>query len=339
MTILNKISLKPFNSFRVDAKADYFVSIHNIDDIFQLIETEVFKNNKYFILGSGSNVLFAEDFKGVVINVEIKGMSIIKSTDDYLILEVGAGEDWNNFVRTCINSNYYGIENLALIPGKVGAAPVQNIGAYEAEQKNCFVALKGVNLQTKELIEMNFADCKFGYRSSIFKEELKDKFLITSVQYKLSRQKKFNFSYKELEIEVNKFPVKEIDLLYVYDTICRLRTSKLPDMNIIGSAGSFFKNPIVDTEVFERIKNDYLTINGYPSGDGKLKLSAGWLIEQCGWKGKRIGDAGIYDKHALVLVNYGKATGKEILSLSNQIKESVLNKFGVELEEEVLILQ
>ncbi len=338
MTILNKISLKPFNSFRVDAKADYFVSIHNTDDIFQLIETDVFKNNKFFILGGGSNVLFIEDFKGIIINIEIKGMHIIESTDDYLILEVGAGEDWNNFVRTCVNCNYYGIENLALIPGKVGAAPVQNIGAYGAEQKDCLVALKGVNLRTKEMIELKFEDCKFGYRSSIFKEELKDKFLITSVQYKLSRQKKFNFSYKELEIEINKFPVKDIDLLYVYDTICRLRTSKLPDGNNIGSAGSFFKNPVVDTEVFERIKKDYPTINGYPSGDGKLKLSAGWLIEQCEWKGKRIGDAGIFEKHALVLVNYGNATGKEILSLANQIRESVLQKFGVELEEEVLII-
>lgn len=339
MKIQKNISLKEFNSFKIDARADLFVDITTIDDILQLIESGLLSEKKYFILGGGSNVLFAGDYNGLIINMSIKGMHIIESNDEYIILEIGAGEEWDNFVRTCVKSQYYGIENLALIPGKVGSAPVQNIGAYGIEQQDCFVTLKAVDLFSKKFVELSKDECKFGYRSSIFKNELKDKVLITSVRYKLSRQKKFNFAYKGLEQEIKKFPVKEIDLQYVYDTVCRLRTSKLPNPNLIGSAGSFFKNPVISNENLENLKSKFPDIKFYKSGDGNWKVSAGWLIEKCGWKGKRFGDAGVYEYHALVLVNYGNAKGSEILSLALEIRDSVLETFGIELEPEVIIVQ
>ncbi|MFC2131526.1 UDP-N-acetylmuramate dehydrogenase [Bacteroidota bacterium] len=337
MEIKENISLKSFNTFGIEAKADYFVSVKNVNDIFKLMDTDVFQKNRLFILGGGSNVLFADDFHGLVINIDIKGIHIKESTDDYLMLNVGAGEDWSKFVETCVKSEYYGIENLAMIPGKVGAAPVQNIGAYGVEQEDLFVTLSGVDLQRKEIVHLNYEDCKFAYRSSIFKDNLKDRFIITSVQYRLSRKKQFNFSYSELELEINKFPVKDVDLKYVFDTVCRLRKSKLPDVGQIGSAGSFFKNPVVSSEKYFELKKNNPDLPGYPFGN-EFKLSAGWLIEQCGWKGKRAGDAGVYDKHALILVNYGNATGLEILELAEKIKGSVNEKFGVGLEPEVQII-
>jgi len=339
MTIHKNISLKSYNSFNVDVSADYFVSINNEEDIIDLIETDIFQKNNYFILGGGSNVLFVEDYKGLIINVEIKGIHIRKSEDDYVVLEVGAGENWDGFIRTCVKSNYYGLENLALIPGKVGAAPVQNIGAYGIEQQDCFVSLRGVNLKTKEIIELNYEQSNFGYRSSIFKKELANNFIITSVQYKLSRKKTFNLSYKELENEVYKFQVSDIDLQYIYDTICRLRKSKLPTGDSIGSAGSFFKNPIVNKSEYFKLKNEFPEIKGYLTDVNDYKLSAGWLIEQCGWKGKRFGDAAVFDKHALVLVNLGNASGKDILNLAKNIQSSVNDKFGIRLEPEVIIIE
>lgn len=338
MNILKDISLKPYNTFAVDVKADYFASINNVDDVFELMDTDIFLKNKKFVLGRGSNVLFIEDFHGLIISIDIKGIHITESTDDYIILDVGAGEDWSSFVQTCVKSGYYGVENLALIPGKVGAAPVQNIGAYSVEQKDVFVSLTGVDLLKKEIVHLNKVECKFGYRTTIFKEELKDRFIITSVQYKLSREKKFNLSYKELEQEVTKFPGAVIDLQYIFDTVCRIRKSKLPGVEEIGNAGSFFKNPIVSKEKYDELMGLYPSMKGYHSGFS-FKLSAGWLIEQCGWKGKRNGDAGVYYKHALILVNHGNASGKEILNLANEIQTSVLKKFGINLEPEVLIIR
>lgn len=339
MKIQNNISLKDFNSFKIDVKADLFVDITNLDDIVQLLESGLLIEKKYFILGGGSNVLFASDYNGLIINMCIRGMHIVESNDDFIVLEIGAGEVWNHFVKTCVKSQYYGIENLALIPGKVGSAPVQNIGAYGMEQQDCFVSLKAVNLKTNEFFELSKDECKFGYRNSIFKNDLKDNVLITSVKYKLSRQKKFNFSYKELEQEVNKFPVKEIDLQYVYDTVCRLRTSKLPNPNLIGSAGSFFKNPVVSSENMENLKSKFPDIKFYKSDNGNWKISAGWLIEKCGWKGRRFGDAGVYDYHALVLVNYGNAKGSDIKELALKIQDSVFETFGIKIEPEVIIVQ
>jgi UDP-N-acetylmuramate dehydrogenase len=339
MKVQNNISLKEFNSFKIDAKADLFINIATINDIIGLLESGLLEEKKYFILGGGSNVLFASDYNGLIINMGIKGMHIMESNDDYIVLEIGAGEDWHNFVKTCVKSQYYGIENLALIPGKVGSAPVQNIGAYGVEQQDCFVSLKAVNLKTKEFMELSKDECRFGYRNSIFKNDLKDNVLITSVRYQLSRLKEFNFSYKELEQEIQKFPVKEIDLQYVFDTVCRLRTSKLPNPDLIGSAGSFFKNPVISDENLENLKSEFPDIKYYKSDSGKWKISAGWLIEKCGWKGKRFGDAGVYEYHALVLVNYGNAKGSDILSLAMKIQDSVFERFGIKIEPEVVIVQ
>jgi UDP-N-acetylmuramate dehydrogenase len=338
MKIEEHKSLKQYNTFGIDVKSDFFVSINNINDLKNLINTEIFQNNKSFILGGGSNVLFTNDFQDLIININIKGISIIKSTDDYIVLEAGAGEDWSKFVETCVRNNYHGNENLAMIPGKVGAAPVQNIGAYGMEQKDIFFSLKGFNLENGENLSLGKDDCNFAYRSSIFKNELKEKMIVTSVQYKLSKKKDLNLSYKELLTEINKFPVKEIDQRLVFDTVCRLRRSKLPDPTKIGNAGSFFKNPIVNNKKFNELKNKFPEIPSYQFNE-YYKIPAGWLIEQCGWKGKKIGDTGVYEKHALILVNYGNANGKEILKLAKEITNSVKDKFGILLEPEVQIIK
>ncbi|MBI5323776.1 MAG: UDP-N-acetylmuramate dehydrogenase [Ignavibacteriae bacterium] len=339
MEILENYSLKNHNTFGIDAKADYYVSIRNEDEIEELINTEVFSKNKFFILGGGSNILFAEAFKGLIIDINIRGIRIIESHDDYVIVEVGAGEFWNDFVTLCLNNKFYGLENLALIPGKVGAAPVQNIGAYGIEQKDFFYSLSGLNIESKFFVTLNNDDCIFNYRNSIFKNELKNKFIISYVRYKLSKTEIINLSYKELSQEIIKFNIEQPDARIIYDTVKRLRTNKLPDYRLMGNAGSFFKNPIISEDKFSKLKNIYPEIKGFTQPGKKVKISAGWLIEQCEWKGKRIGDSGVSEKHALILVNYGNANGREILELSMQIKQTVMEKFDLELENEVLIIQ
>lgn len=339
MEIFEKYSLKKHNSFGIDAIADYFVNIKTKSDLSKLSETGLLKKNKYFILGGGSDILFSSDFHGIIINVELKGMYIRDYSDEELIIEVFAGEQWDNFVEVCVKNGYHGVENLALIPGKVGAAPVQNIGAYGVEQSDIFFGLKGFNIETNKEITLNKEECQFGYRDSIFKNELIDKVIITSVEYKLSRKEKFNFSYNELDKTIYQFPWVKPDLQYVFDTICRIRKSKLPDPDKIKSAGSFFKNPIVTNLQFKEVQKEFPEIVGYKLGDNNYKLSAAYLIEQAGWKGKRIGDAGVYDKHSLVIVNYGNASGREILGLANKIQYSIKEMFGIELEKEVIVIE
>ncbi len=338
MEIRENYSLKEFNTFKVDVKTKYYIEINNVNDIYRLIDKIELNDNKYFILGGGSNILFTRDYDGIIISVNIKGMYIKDNQNDSLILDIGAGENWHNFVKTCVKSKYYGLENLALIPGKVGAAPVQNIGAYGVEQKDYFYSLSGVDLETRELKYLDKKDCDFSYRSSIFKKQLKDRFIITSVQYKLSRLEKYNLTYNELKNELNKFSFVKKDLQYIYDTIVKMRVRKLPDLNKIGCAGSFFKNPVIDITKYYELLDKYGELPAYQISETGYKLSAGWLIEKCNWKGYREGGAGVYDKHALVLVNYGNATGKEIYDLSLKICESVKLKFGIELEPEVIIL-
>jgi UDP-N-acetylmuramate dehydrogenase len=339
MKIVENISLRPFNTFNVDAETLKFASVRNERDIMELADKGLLKSDEMFLLGGGSNVLFVGNFNGLVGHSEIAGIKILESDDDSVLLEVGAGELWHNFVTICLKNKYYGLENLALIPGTVGAAPVQNIGAYGAEQQNFFHSLRGFNFETFEFQDLSFDDCRFGYRDSVFKNALKDKFIVTSVRYKLLKKYLPNLSYKELENEAKKFNISNPDAHFIYDTVCRLRLSKLPDFDTLGNAGSFFKNPIVGRDTLEKIKSKINGLKAYPVNEKEYKISAALLVEKAGWKGKRIGDAGVYDKHALVLVNYGNATGSDIYDLALKIQESVFDEFEVHLEPEVIIVK
>lgn len=336
MKVLSNFSLRPHNTFNIDCRADFFAAPKNEDEIISLLN-EISISDRILILGGGSNILFSNDFHGLIISPNFKGIKIIDSKDDNLIMEVGAGENWHEFVTSCVKNQYYGLENLALIPGKVGAAPVQNIGAYGVEQDTVFIGLKGFDLNKREFIEMNFDKCKFSYRDSIFKNTLIDKFVITSVKYRLSLKKKLYTDYKDIRNEIKKFNITEPDLKYVYDTVCKIRKNKLPNPKFLGNAGSFFKNPFIEMDLFNELKKNFNDLPEYYLNN-KLKVPAAWLIENCGWKGKRIGDAGVYEKHALILVNYGNASGQDILELASKIKESVFIKFGIRLEEEVKIV-
>lgn len=338
MEIFKNYSLKRYNSFGIDAKAKYFININTAEQLPKLIQMNEFIDEKRFFLGGGSNVLFSKDFDGLVINLEIKGVNLVEINSEYAIIKASAGENWSDFAETCARNKYFGIENLVSIPGKVGAAPVQNIGAYGSEQKDCFERLKGFNIETGEFIELSNEDCKFSYRDSIFKKELKDKVIVTEVSYKLLRHWEANLTYKELKTELDKFSFIEQDSNYVVNTIIRLRKQKLPDIKELGNAGSFFKNPIISLEHFAKLFVEDETMPHYRVGADRMKIPAAWLIEKAGWKGYREGDAGVYENHALILVNYGKASGEDIFNLSEKIIGSVDEKFGIKLEREVIVL-
>ena len=337
MKIIQNKPLKNYNTFGIDAKAKYFAVITMESHLQELVNDPVYKENEKLILGGGSNVLFTGDYPGLVIYMDIRGMRMERVSSGEVIMEAGAGENWHEFVEICMKNKYYGLENLALIPGKVGAAPVQNIGAYGAEQKDFFIKLKGFDLETGEFREMMPSDCRFGYRDSVFKNELKGKFIITSVQYRLLKEERLNLTYKELEQEVTKFVVVEPTPQYVFDTVVRIRRQKLPDPEETGNAGSFFKNPLVSNDKFTELREKFPQIPGFPSPAG-MKIPAGWLIQQCGWKGQSRGNAGVSDKHALILINKGNASGDEILDLADDIRASVNDKFGITLENEVNVI-
>lgn len=339
MKISENFPLKKLNSLGINVQSKYFVSINGFNEIKPLSQSEIFQKEKKFFLGGGSNLLFLNDFDGLIVHNQIKGLKIVESDKNYVIFDVGAGENWHNFVKLCLNNKYFGLENLALIPGNIGSAPVQNIGAYGVEQKDFFVSCQGYDLEKEKFRTLNFNECKFGYRDSVFKNELKDKFIITYVRYKLSKTDKVNISYRALSEELSKNEITTPTPQNVFDTICRIRREKLPNPDLIGNAGSFFKNPVVTIDKFNYLKTKFNEIPGFASKNGDVKIPAAWLIEQCGWKGRRIGDAGVYDKHSLILVNYGNATGREIFNLSEQIIESVKTKFEIELDREVLIVE
>ncbi|HEX4372217.1 MAG TPA: UDP-N-acetylmuramate dehydrogenase [Puia sp.] len=334
--IQQNISLKSFNTFGIDAYAKYFASFSDADELTELITQN--PDLKTFVLGGGSNILFTKNFDGLILKNEIKGIDLVKEDADHLYIQVGAGENWHQFVTFCINRNWAGVENLSLIPGNVGASPMQNIGAYGVEIKEVFYELEAFNLAEKKVYTFSVNDCKFGYRDSIFKNKYKDQFVILSVTYCLNKFPTLNLSYGALEQELERMNITEPNLRSVSQAVINIRSSKLPDPNVIGNAGSFFKNPLVTRSKFEELKINFPNIVGFTNDNGNAKLSAGWLIEQCGWKGFRKGDAGCYSKQALVLVNYGNASGKEIYDLSEEIFQSVKNKFGVELEREVNII-
>lgn len=338
MQVHENYSLLKYNTFGIEATSRFFSRFSTEEELRELLDEKVAETK--MILGGGSNVLFTKDYDGFVLKNEIPGIDIINQNDDFIFIRAGAGVAWHAFVTYCVNNNFAGVENLSLIPGNVGASPMQNIGAYGVEIKDVFFELEAFHLKDNAIQVFNASDCRFGYRDSVFKNVYKGDFAIISVTFRLNKNADFNISYGAIEEELEKMKVKKLSVKAISDAVISIRTSKLPDPALLGNAGSFFKNPIVDQETLNEIKNN---LNGsdfpfYKNGGENYKIPAGWLIEQCGWKGFRKGDAGCYAKQALVLVNYGQATGKEIFDLSEQIKISVKEKFGIELEREVNIL-
>ena len=327
-------SLKPHNTFDIEAKAKFFFEFTEIQDLKVFLESNTtWKEEKLLIIGEGSNILFLDDFDGLVIHPNIPGLYPIKEDRNHIWIQVGAGEVWDEFVRYCVDAQLGGVENLSLIPGTVGAAPVQNIGAYGQEVRSVIETVKAFDLQAGQEVEFSNEECRFSYRNSIFKRELKNKVIITSVIFKLNKFPEFRLDYSKLEEKVNERG--EVNLENIKQAVIEIRSSKLPDVKELGSAGSFFKNPEVDIETAEKLEAQFGEMPVYQSVRGKVKLAAGWLVENAGWKGFREGDVGVHDKQALVLVNYGNATGKEIFELSEKIRLSVLEKFGINLEREV----
>lgn len=341
MEIQKNISLKRYNTFGIDAAAEYFVAVHAVDELREAIDhnkKRVTADGKLFILGGGSNILLTKDVEGLVIKNEIGGIEKISEDEDGVLVKVGAGVNWHEFVLYCLDNNYGGVENLALIPGSVGASPMQNIGAYGAEIKDVFYSLDALNVQVGDMVTFNKEDCAFGYRESVFKNKYRGQFVISSVTYRLSKFPVLNTSYGAIEDELKKMNVKTLTIRTIADAVMNIRRSKLPDPAVTGNAGSFFKNPEVSFKEFKLLQSKHTGIIGYELPSGGVKLAAGWLIEQCGWKGYRVGDAGCHAKQALVLVNYGNATGKEIYALSDSIINSVEEKFGIQLQREVNIV-
>lgn len=334
--VYSNFSLKSFNTFGLDHRADFFITLKSEEEAIQFIRTSNKITGPVLVLGEGSNLLFTSDFQGTIIHPSIEGITIEEEKPDYVIISAGAGINWDKFVAWCVNKGYGGIENLSLIPGTVGATPVQNIGAYGVEVKDVIFKVQAISFSDGKQKEFTNEECRFGYRNSIFKNEFKGKYLITSVFYRLTLNAPSVISYGNLKDEIEK--TGSLSLKNIREAVINIRRSKLPDPVEIGNAGSFFRNPLVSKDDAQSLKAKYLTIPCFPDPSGNIKLSAAWLIEQCGWKGKRTGDAGVHDKHALVLVNYGKTTGKEIFDLSEKIRESVYQEFGIPLEREVEII-
>ncbi|MFY0608498.1 MAG: UDP-N-acetylmuramate dehydrogenase [Cyclobacteriaceae bacterium] len=331
-------SLKNHNTFRLDVNANFMASIVNAEDLEELYAMSKFKLAKKMILGGGSNVLFTRNFLGLVMKMEIQGIEVIQENEDSVLVSFGAGENWHQCVLWAVENGLFGIENLSLIPGTIGAAPMQNIGAYGVEIKEVFHSLEAYDIKAQKVIKFYKEDCKFGYRYSVFKGPRKDKYIITKVNLRLSKKPSFNVSYGNIKETLEEMGVEELTLKAVSQAVINVRQSKLPDPMQIGNAGSFFKNPVIEREYFEALKAAYEGIPGYEVDAKSMKLPAAWLIDQSGWKGFRRGEIGVHDKQALVLVNHGNGKGKDILKLSTEIQKSVHQKFGVELEREVNVV-
>lgn len=334
--IKENISLKNYNTFGIEAKSRYFVECSSINEILDFIEIHKKQTLPLMILGGGSNVLFTKDYDGYVLRPAIKGIEIVKETEDHIILKVGAGEDWDEFVGYCVDNNWGGVENLSLIPGNVGTCPIQNIGAYGVEVKDVIVEVETVDLENLNINRFQNAECRFAYRDSIFKNKLKGKHIITHVTFKLKKKPEYKLDYGNLNNEISKFG--DLNLKKIRQAVINIRESKLPKPEEIGNAGSFFKNPVVSKEKFKKLKAIYPEIPFYKQIDGLVKIPAGWLIEKAGWKGKRVGNTGVHEKQALVLVNYGDATGEEIIHLARNIQQTIIIKFDLELEMEVNVV-
>jgi UDP-N-acetylmuramate dehydrogenase len=338
-SIEENVDLFPYNTFHITANARYLVHIRSVEELIQLLSSDVFKTNKRLILGGGSNLLLTQDFDGLVMKNDIKGIEIQSEDDEHIVLRVGAGETWHQLVMHCVQYGWGGIENLSLIPGTVGAAPMQNIGAYGVEIKECAVAVEAVEIKNGNKRFFNRDECEFGYRESIFKHKVKDQFFITHLVLRLAkRNHHLNISYGAIRdvLEANK--IESPTIQSVSEAVIAIRKSKLPDPALIGNAGSFFKNPSVDLSIIDSIKKDYPALPTFPGENGLIKVPAGWLIEQCGWKGKTLDNIGVHKNQALVLVNYGGGKGEDIWNLATQIRDSVNKKFNIDLQPEVNII-
>lgn len=327
--------LKPYNTFGLHATARYFTKISSVE---QLSNLSLVQDLPVLVLGGGSNILFRSNMDGYVLKNEISGIEKVREDEDHVYLRTGAGEQWHGFVEYCIANGFAGVENLALIPGLTGASPMQNIGAYGVEIKDVFHELEAWHLKDREVHRFTLEDCRFGYRESVFKHDQKGKYVITHVTYRLNKKPRFNTSYGAIQQELERMDISELSIRNVADAVIHIRKSKLPDPAVIGNAGSFFKNPEISGDHFEQLKQAFPDIVGYKQAGGKVKLAAGWLIEKAGWKGFRVGDAGVHSKQALVLVNYGDASGDQVMELSERIMASIRSTFGVDLEREVNII-
>lgn len=330
------VNLKSYNSFGFDAFAKYFIEINEANDLQMLITSGALQKHKTLILSGGNNILFQNEvFDGLVVYINTKGVEILREGGNEIVVRAQAGEDWPDFVRFCVGKGWHGLENLAHIPGKVGATPVQNIGAYGMELKDSFLQCETIELATGDKRVFTKEECRFGYRESIFKSELKGQYVITSVDFLLKKDAPLNLEYGNIKAYLEQNGIENPSLQQLHDAICAIRDAKLPDVKQIGSAGSFFKNPVISAEQFEALQKDYPNIPHYPDAEGMVKVPAGWLIEQAGWKGWRNEYVGVYDKQALVLVHYGGGKGQDIVELARKIQDSVEARFGIRISPEV----
>ena len=334
LQVFNNHSLESLNSFGFAVNADYFVAVSDLEALRNVLSFTKEKKLPLVVLGEGSNVVLRKDLEAVVLKMAIQGIERVDEDEASVSLKVGAGENWHAFVLWCLENGYYGLENLSLIPGTVGAAPIQNIGAYGVEQCECFVSLSAVNRDTGELKTFSSEECQFAYRESVFKGKYRDEFIITHVTYRVSKHASTRTRYGAIETELLAMDADFNDPVAVSNAVCNIRRSKLPDPNLLGNAGSFFKNPIIPTKTFGQLQSRYPEIVGFPDKKGHVKVAAGWLIEHSGWKGFREGEVGVHVDQALVLINYGDGSGEELLSLARRIQRSIKEKFGTDLESE-----
>ncbi len=336
MKISNNYNLEAQNTFGIKSICDRYIEILSETDIIEYF-SELNSNRKYLILSGGSNMLLPDYFDGDVLHIKLKGIEKNKLSDTETLFKVSAGENWHSFVENTVNEKFIGLENMALIPGNVGTAPIQNIGAYGVEQEEYFVSLEGFNFESGKFEKYSKQECNFGYRDSIFKNKLKGNFVITSVTYLLSKKNKHNTSYTELHNYLNENKL-EINSKNIFNAVVNIRQNKLPDPKILGNSGSFFKNPIISKSEFLALKEKYQALRGFEQADGNIKMSAGWLIDNAGLKGFKKGNAGIYEKHALILVNYGNATSSEVINVADFVIDKVDLIFGIKLVPEVNII-
>ena len=337
MKTFENYSLLNNNTFGVDVKANYFIEYDSVEELQSLLRSDLLQESKFMHIGGGSNLLFINDYQGVILHSQIKGIDAVEGTRSKVVLRAGAGERWDDFVEYCVSKNYGGVENLSGIPGEVGATPVQNIGAYGAEVRNSIVAVECVNAKTGEERIFTAKECQFGYRDSIFKRELKGKYIVTYVHYQLCKTGWTpNVDYGSLKTEIP--DAEHATLKDVRNAVLAIRGRKLPEPKVLGNAGSFFMNPVVPTEQYNKLKEQFPDIPCYVVSDNEVKVPAGWLIEQCGWKGKSVGRVAVHGSQALVLINKGGANGLDIINLSDSIRASVRDKFGIDLTPEVNII-
>lgn len=338
MVVHQNVSLLPYNTFKIDVNAQYLMRVESLDELEDIYLSSQYKGLPKLVIGSGSNILFTGNQRKAIIQMGIEGIEQIKENQQHIWIKVGAGVLWHQFVMWCVQNNYGGVENLSLIPGTVGAAPMQNIGAYGVELKDVFESLQAFDIKSGELVTFLKTDCKFDYRNSVFKGELKEQYVIISVTFKLDKKPRLSVDYGAIKETLSEMGVTELNIKAVSKAIIHIRQTKLPDPVMIGNAGSFFKNPIIEKQHFEALQEVFPKIPHFPVSEDEVKIPAGWLIENAGWKGKKVGAVGVHEKQALVLVNYGGGKGAEVLKLSKMIQKSIQMNYGIALQTEVNIL-